>query len=75
MIFIPAELPPVHEEIPENGFEHMEYALSASGIFSGWDIAFYWADVYSDAAHLKRLPGLFPGGIRTCAVKSLWSSL
>ena len=57
--FYPADLPPVREDTPESGFEHMEYALSASGVFSGWDVAFYWADVYSDAPHLKRLPGLF----------------
>lgn len=57
--FYPADLPPVHEETPEDGLEHMEYALSASGVFSGWDIAFYWADVYSDTSHLKRLPGFF----------------
>jgi len=57
--FYPVDSPPIHEEIPENGFEHMEYALSASGIFSGWDVAFYWADVYSDAAHMERLPGFF----------------
>jgi len=57
--FYPADSPPIHEEIPENGFEHMEYALSASGIFSGWDVAFYWTDVYSDTAHMERLPGFF----------------
>jgi len=57
--FYPAELPPVHEETPENGLENMEYALSVSGVFSGWDLAFYWADVYNDASYLKRLPGFF----------------
>jgi Protein of unknown function (DUF1302) len=57
--FYPADSPPIHEEIPENGFEHVEYAFSASGFFSGWDLAFYWADVYSDVAHMERLPGLF----------------
>ncbi len=57
--FYPADLPPVHEDTPESGLENMEYALSASGVFSGWDIAFYWADVYSDTSHLKRLPGFF----------------
>ncbi|MDX2511557.1 MAG: DUF1302 family protein [Desulfobacterales bacterium] len=57
--FYPADLPPVHEETPANGLEHMEYAFSVSGVFSGWDIAFYWADVYSDASHLERLPGFF----------------
>ena len=57
--FYPADLPPVDEDKPESGFENMEYALSARGVFSGWDVAFYWADVYSDAPHLKRLPGFF----------------
>ncbi len=57
--FYPADLPPVHEETPANGLENMEYAFSVSGVFSGWDIAFYWADVYSDASHLERLPGFF----------------
>ncbi len=57
--FYPADLPPAHEEKPESGFENMEYALSASSVFSGWDVAFYWADVYSDASHLEKLPGFF----------------
>ena len=57
--FYPADSPPVHEETPENGFENMEYALSASGVFSGWDVAFYWADVYNDVSHLESLPGFF----------------
>lgn len=57
--FYPADLPPVREEIPEDGFENMGYALSASGVFSGWDIAFYWADIYNNQSHLERLPGFF----------------
>jgi len=57
--FYPADLSPAHEETPANGLENMEYALSASGVFSGWDIAFYWADVYNDTSHLERLPGFF----------------
>ena len=57
--FYPSDLPPVNEDKPESGLEHMEYALSVRGVFSGWDIAFYWADVYSDTPHLKRLPGFF----------------
>ena len=54
--FYPADLPPLREDKPESGFENMEYALSIRGVFSGWDVAFYWADVYSDASYLKQLP-------------------
>jgi len=40
------------EEIPEDGIENMEYALAINGIFSGWDISFYYADIYDDAPYL-----------------------
>lgn len=51
--FYPSDTPPVDEEIPESGFETMEYAVSLSGVFSGWDISFYWADVYADMPHVE----------------------
>ena len=57
--FYPVTSPPIHEEIPENGLDHMEYAFSAGRNFSGWDIAFYWADIYNDTPHMKYLPGIF----------------
>ena len=44
--------PMLEEEIPENSIENMEYALAINGIFSGWDIAFYYADIYDDAPYL-----------------------
>ncbi len=49
----PASLPP--ERIPENGSEesgNTEYAAAASGIFSGWDLALYWAQVFDDTPHV-----------------------
>ena len=46
-----APAPP--EQTPADGVEHMQYALAANGIFSGWDLAFYWADVYRDQGHLS----------------------
>ena len=67
--FYPADLPPVQEDTPEDGFENMEYALSASGVFSGWDIAFYWADVYNDQSHLERLPGFFQVELNHARIK------
>ena len=44
--------PMLEEEIPENSIENMEYAVALNGIFSGWDIAFYYADIYDDAPYL-----------------------
>jgi hypothetical protein len=48
-------LPP--EGIPQDGFENAEYAAAAGGVFRGWDIAFYWADIYDDRAHAALVPG------------------
>ena len=59
----------MQEDTPEDGFENMEYALSASGVFSGWDIAFYWADVYNDQSHLERLPGFFQVELNHARIK------
>ena len=30
---------------PENSWDNMQYALAANGVFSGWDLSFYGADV------------------------------
>jgi hypothetical protein len=46
-----AAAPPPHQ-IPADGVANMQYALAANGIFSGWDLSFYWADVYRDQSHL-----------------------
>jgi hypothetical protein len=51
--FFPATQPLPIEDIPEDGFENAEYAAAVGGVFSGWDIAFYWADVYDDSAHAQ----------------------
>jgi len=40
------------EDVPDSGIENMEYALSVNGIFSGWDISFYYANIYDDAPYL-----------------------
>lgn len=42
---LPTAMP--DETIPGN----TEYALAANGIFSGWDLSLYWADLYDDNAH------------------------
>jgi len=40
------------EEVPEDGIDNMEYALALNGTFSGWDLSFYYADIYDDAPYL-----------------------
>lgn len=42
-----------HEEIPESQISNTEYAISLNGIFSGWDIAFYFADYFDDYYHIS----------------------
>lgn len=45
----PAQLP--DEDIPADGGDNTEYALAANGIFSGWDLSLYWAQLYDDTPH------------------------
>ncbi len=40
-------IPVLNEETPAA----TEYALAANGIFSGWDLSLYWAQLYDDNAH------------------------
>ncbi|MEE8554256.1 MAG: DUF1302 family protein [bacterium] len=50
--------PPPPEVLPDDGGENTEYAAALSGIFSGWDLAFYWAQVFDDQAHVEDIdPG------------------
>ena len=49
--FFPGANPLPYEKIPANGDGNTEYAASLAGIFSGWDIAFYAAEVFDDFAH------------------------
>jgi len=46
--FYPAALPAPHEEKPAATLDNTGLALELQGIFSGWDISFYGADVYND---------------------------
>ena len=50
--FFPGTQPLPAEDIPEDGFENAEYAVAVNGVLRGWDIAFYWADIYDDRAHV-----------------------
>jgi hypothetical protein len=50
--FYPSPAPPPPEKIPAVALDSIQYAVSANGIFSGWDLSFYAADIYSDQPHL-----------------------
>ena len=43
----------VEEEIPEDGGENTQYAVALNGFFTGWDLGFYWAQVFSEETHLE----------------------
>ncbi len=58
--FYPGSQPPPHEDKPDSCCSNTEYAAAISGIFSGWDIALYWADVYNDMPHVQRVSPLPP---------------
>lgn len=49
--FYPSAMPSPREIIPGDGGKNTEYALAANGLFSGWDLSFYWAQLYDDAPH------------------------
>ena len=53
--FYPSSTPPPHEDKPDSGGKNSEYAAAINGIFSGWDISFYWADYYNDMPHMERI--------------------
>jgi len=44
-IFPVAPSPFIELKQPDNSLDNMQYALAANGIFSGWDLSFYGADV------------------------------
>ncbi|MEA1971132.1 MAG: DUF1302 family protein, partial [Thermodesulfobacteriota bacterium] len=51
--FYPGFQPPPHEDKPDSCCKNTEYAAAINGIFSGWDISFYWADYYNDMPYME----------------------
>jgi len=49
--FYPSPVPLPPADMPEDAFGNPEYAAALTGIFSGWDIAFYWANIYDDQSY------------------------
>jgi Protein of unknown function (DUF1302) len=51
-IFPIAPNPFLDLEGPANSLENMQYAFGANGVFSGWDLSFYAADVLDQKWHI-----------------------
>ena len=56
---LPAPRPPEGE--PEEGFQDLQAAASLTGVFSGWDIGFYWANIYDDQPYAEPVSFIPPG--------------
>jgi hypothetical protein len=53
--FFPADQPLPNDESPDEGFavENSQFAASLNGIFPGWDVSFYFADIYARSGFLS----------------------
>ncbi len=60
--FYPFDRPLPDEEHISDSWDNTEWAASISAVLPGWDLAFYYADVYEDTAylHLKRVNVIGP---------------
>ena len=58
--FYPFPVPPPPDEMSEDSFSasNAEYAAALTGVFSGWDIGIYWANIYDDQTYAEQVsPG------------------
>lgn len=53
--FFPASQPLPGKESPDEGFaiDNTQFAASFNGIFSGWDVSFYFADIYAQNGYIS----------------------
>lgn len=53
--FFPGTQPLPSDESPDEGFavENTQFAASLNGIFRGWDVSFYYADIYAQNGHIR----------------------
>jgi len=59
--FFPGSQPLPGKESPDEGFaiDNTQFAASLNGIFQGWDVSFYIADIYAQNGHISAT-SLFP---------------
>ncbi|HEY0633930.1 MAG TPA: DUF1302 family protein [Gammaproteobacteria bacterium] len=55
--FYPTSQPSPPEITPDDGSGNNEYAFAANGVFRGWDLSLYWAQLYDDTAHGELVDG------------------
>lgn len=58
--FFPFPSPRPPEDKPDDGVRNMQYGAALTGVFSGWDIGLYWADIYADQSHGVRVSSGLP---------------
>jgi len=56
-VFFNAPNPFPDLQTPATSWDNIQYALAVNGVFSGWDISFYAADVLDSKWHLDRAVG------------------
>ena len=52
-VFPSAPRPFLDLDEPSTSVDNMQYAFAANGIFTGWDLSFYAADVFDQKWHIK----------------------
>ena len=75
--FYPYAQPPPIEETPGSNLSNTQFAIALTGIFSGWDIGIYWADLYSTDTYVETPPpgSPLPMHQKHARVKMLGASL
>ncbi|MFO7962769.1 MAG: DUF1302 family protein [Desulfobacterales bacterium] len=58
--FYPYADPLPGEDKPSDGIDNQEYGLSLKGTFSGWDISFFFADIFWDTPHARFIGPFLP---------------
>ncbi len=51
--FYPGDSPAPPMDEPDDGFDSAQWAASLTGVFSGWDLGFYGANIFCDRAYLR----------------------
>ena len=56
--FLPGDTPqPPEQEIDDFSLDHQQFGLAVNGIFSGWDLSFYGAEIYDPRGHVEGVDG------------------
>ncbi|NOR52103.1 MAG: hypothetical protein GQ470_05735 [Gammaproteobacteria bacterium] len=78
--YYPYPVPQADEVVPEDGPDNIEYALAINGIFSGWDLSLYRAQLFDDNPYFTTEDGtpqllhsrIQMSGVAANSVKGSW---